>query len=260
VALNTLVDSPVLAGRYFREIQLTPGKNPPHYIDIAADSEAALAMTPETEMHLHQLVAEAGALFGSRHYRDYHFLLTLSDDVAHFGLEHHESSDDRTAERSLIDETELLAFAGLLPHEYAHSWNGKYRRPEGLVTRDYQVPMKDDLLWVYAVSYTHLDVYKRQDSHRSGLFQQQARADRIAEIFSLRNRTGPLGGFEKRAFYRPPGAGRGKQAGTQTAVDGARNQLGRRGAPLRRHGSGAAGAKHGVARSRACLLYTSRCV
>ena len=65
---------------------------------------AALAMTPETQMHFHNLVEQAGALFGSRHYRDYHFLLTLSDDVAHFGLEHHESSDDRTNEKSLIDE------------------------------------------------------------------------------------------------------------------------------------------------------------
>ena len=149
VPLTTLVDSPVIAGKYFRAIQLTPGQNPPHEIDIAADSSAALAMSPDTELHLHNLIAEAGALFGARHYRDYHFLLTLSDDVAHFGLEHHESSDDRTSERSLIDESQRIEFAGLLPHEYVHSWNGKYRRPEGLATPDYQTPMKDDLLWVY---------------------------------------------------------------------------------------------------------------
>jgi predicted metalloprotease with PDZ domain len=149
VPLNTLVDSPVLTGRYFRKIALTPGQNPPHEMDIAADSQAALAMTPEMELHFHQLVAEAGALFGVRHYRDYHFLVTLSDDVAHFGLEHHESSDDRTSERSLIDEPEKIQFAGLLPHEFVHSWNGKYRRPLGLATPDYQQPMKDDLLWVY---------------------------------------------------------------------------------------------------------------
>ena len=183
VALNTLVDSPVLAGRYFREIQLTPGQNPPHYMDIAADSEAALAMTPETEMHFHQLVAEAGALFGSRHYRDYHFLLTLSDDVAHFGLEHHESSDDRTAERSLIDETELLAFAGLLPHEYVHSWNGKYRRPEGLVTPDYQVPMKDDLLWVYEGLTEYLGSLVL--TARSGLLTQEQSMDELGGLVAL---------------------------------------------------------------------------
>jgi predicted metalloprotease with PDZ domain len=149
VSLNTLVDSPVIAGRYFRAIQLTPGQNPQHEMDIAADSAAALAMPPEMEKEFRQLVAETGALFGSRHYRDYHFLVTLSDDVAHFGLEHHESSDDRTEERSLIDDGLRMEFAGLLPHEFVHSWNGKYRRPADLSTPDYQQPMKDDLLWVY---------------------------------------------------------------------------------------------------------------
>jgi len=149
VALTTLVDSPVISGRYYRAIQLTPGQIPSHEIDIAADSNAALAMTPDTQLQLRNLVNEAYALFGARHYHDYHFLLTLSNDVAHFGLEHHESSDDRTTERSLIDESERVEFATLLPHEYVHSWNGKYRRPAGLATPDYQQPMKDDLLWVY---------------------------------------------------------------------------------------------------------------
>ncbi len=149
VSLETLIDSPVITGRYFRVIQLTPGETPSHEIDIAADSEADLALTPETEAHFRRLVAEAGALFGSRHYRDYHFLLTLSDSVAHFGLEHHESSDDRTREHSLTDEATRIDFGGLLPHEYVHSWNGKYRRPADLLSPDYHQPMKDDLLWVY---------------------------------------------------------------------------------------------------------------
>lgn len=149
VTLNRLVDSPVISGKYFRAVQLTPGETPSHEVDIAADSPAALEMSPDTQAELHQLVEEAGALFGSRHYRDYHFLLTLSDDVAHFGLEHHESSDDRTWERSLIDDDLRTEFADLLPHEYVHSWNGKYRRPAGLATPNYQEPMKDDLLWVY---------------------------------------------------------------------------------------------------------------
>ena len=189
VPLNTLVDSPVLAGRYFREIQLTPGQNPPHYVDIAADSEAALAMTPETQMHLHQLVVEAGALYGSRHYRDYHFLLTLSDDVAHFGLEHHESSDDRTAERSLIDDSELIEFAGLLPHEYTHSWNGKYRRPEGLATPDYQVPMKDDLLWVYEGLTEYLGSFVL--TARSGLLTQDQTMEELGRLVAqYENRPG----------------------------------------------------------------------
>ena len=130
-------------------IQLTPGETPSHEMDIAADSASALVMPPEMEMHFHQLVAETGALFGSRHYRDYHFLLALSDDVAHFGLEHHESSDDQDSPTASPTKAGRIDFADLLPHEFVHSWNGKYRRPAGLATPDYQQPMKDDLLWVY---------------------------------------------------------------------------------------------------------------
>ncbi len=179
VRLDTLVDSPVIAGKYLRTIQLTPGENPPHFMDIAADSAAALAMPPDTEMHFHQLVIETGALFGSRHYRDYHFLVTLSDDVAHFGLEHHESSDDRTYERSLIDDAERIYFAGLLPHEMVHSWNGKYRRPADLATPDYQQPMRDDLLWVYEGLTEYLgDVL----TARSGLLTPAQTRENMARI------------------------------------------------------------------------------
>ena len=188
VPLTTLVDSPVISGRYYRAIQLTPGQNPSHEIDIAADSAAALAMTPETQLQLHNLVTEAYALFGARHYRDYHFLLTLSDDVAHFGLEHHESSDDRTAERSLIDEAERIEFASLLPHEYVHSWNGKYRRPAGLATPDYQVPMKDDLLWVYEGLTEYLGEVL---TARSGLqTPEQWREDFAGLVAQYENRPG----------------------------------------------------------------------
>jgi predicted metalloprotease with PDZ domain len=95
------------------------------------------------------LVAETGALFGARHYQSYHFLVSLSDHVAHFGLEHHESSDDRASEKYLTDEDKLKDWAILLPHEMTHSWNGKYRRPIGLATPDFEQPMKGDLLWVY---------------------------------------------------------------------------------------------------------------
>ena len=182
--LTTLVDSPVLAGRYFRAVELTPGQNPPHELDIAADSAAALAITPDTELALHNLVMEAGALFGSRHYRDYHFLLTLSDDVAHFGLEHHESSDDRTSERSLIDDAERLEFATLLPHEFVHSWNGKYRRPAGLATPDYQQPMKDDLLWVYEGLTEYLGVVL---TGRSGLETPEQWRDELAYLVATYN-------------------------------------------------------------------------
>ncbi len=131
-SLTTLVDSPVLMGQYMKKVALQEGQSPAHELDIASDSTAALQMAPQQKRAFDNLVAEAGALFGARHYRDYHFLLTLSDHVSHFGLEHSESNDSRMGEGYLTDDAQWTLGAALLPHEYTHSWNGKYRRPGGL--------------------------------------------------------------------------------------------------------------------------------
>jgi predicted metalloprotease with PDZ domain len=149
VSLYTLVDSPVITGEYLRIVPLNPKQSPPVEMDIAADSTAALDAPPEVWDGYTNLVKQAAVLFGATHYRDYHFLFTLSDHVAHFGLEHHESNDSRTKERTLVDPELRIAHASLLSHEYVHSWNGKFRRPADLTTSDYQQVMQDDLLWVY---------------------------------------------------------------------------------------------------------------
>ncbi len=149
VSLEKLIDSPLLAGKYFVEIALAPEVTPKHFLDIAADGPEDLKLSPETVNGYSNLVRETGALYQSRHYESYHFLVTASDQVAHFGLEHHQSSDDRVAERTFIDDNLLLLSADLLPHEFTHSWNGKYRRPAGLATGNYEDPMTGELLWVY---------------------------------------------------------------------------------------------------------------
>jgi len=149
VSLEQLIDSPLLAGRYFVEIPLAPEVSPKHFLDIAADGPEDLKLTPETIQGYSNLVRETGALYQSRHYASYHFLVTASDQVAHFGLEHHQSSDDRVPEKTFVDDNLLLLSADLLPHEFTHSWNGKYRRPAGLATGNYEDPMKGNLLWVY---------------------------------------------------------------------------------------------------------------
>jgi predicted metalloprotease with PDZ domain len=148
VSLTELVDSPLIIGVNFQKFTLT-STGIPHEVDAMADTPAALEMKPETLTGLKNLVTEAYALFGARHYRSYKFLLTLSDHGGSEGLEHHESSEDGVGEKGLSDELELLDFADLMGHEYAHSWNGKYRRPAGLATADFEQPMKGDLLWVY---------------------------------------------------------------------------------------------------------------
>jgi len=149
VSLETLIDSPVLAGKYFKEIALAPEVTPKHFLDMAADGPEDLELSPEHVADFSRLVRETGALYQSRHYGEYHFLVTLSDSVAHFGLEHHESSDDRVAAKTFVEDDRFVLAGDLLPHEFTHSWNGKYRRPAGLATSNYQQPMEGDLLWVY---------------------------------------------------------------------------------------------------------------
>ncbi|MHB8404403.1 MAG: M61 family metallopeptidase [Gammaproteobacteria bacterium] len=150
VTLNNLVDSPLIAGEYFRQVNLAPGAQIPVYLDIVADGPEDLAITSQQVQHYRNLVQQEYRMFGAHHYVSYHFLFTLSDSTGHFGLEHHQSSDDRTFANYFINSDSNLVAAGLLPHEYTHSWNGKFRRPYDLWTPDFNsVPEKDDLLWVY---------------------------------------------------------------------------------------------------------------
>src|SRR4029077_1956718 len=130
----------------YRTIDLGTVDGIPHYLHLAGDSGRAVEMSAETIGHYKNLVLETGALFGSRHYRSYHFLFTLSDHTGSFGLEHHESSDNRLGERAAVDPVWQRATASLLPHEFVHSWNGKFRRPAGLATGGFDAPMKGDLL------------------------------------------------------------------------------------------------------------------
>jgi predicted metalloprotease with PDZ domain len=148
VSLTRLVDSPAMIGLNFKKVRLSTGAVP-HEMDIAGDTEEALEASPETIAGWKNLVREANLLFGARHYNSYHFLLTLSYIGEDEGLEHHESSEDGAGEEALTDQDRLIELADLLSHEYAHSWNGKYRRPAGLATADFEQPMRGDLLWVY---------------------------------------------------------------------------------------------------------------
>ena len=185
VSLTTLVDSPVLAGAYLKTYDLAPGQKPAHKINIAADSAAMAEATPEELAAWRQLVAETGALFGARHYRHYDFLLALTDHLAPNGLEHHESSDNRVPERTLHDADLLETQMDLLPHEFFHSWNGKYRRPAGLSTPNYQEPMRDELLWIYEGLTQYYGVVL---AARSGAWKAQGLHEYMAVTFARLDR------------------------------------------------------------------------
>ena len=147
VSLTTLVDSTLIAGRYLKSFDL--GGQPAVRLSVAADAAQALRLTAPILDHYRQLVTEATSLFGATHYAHYDFLYTLTDQIMPDGIEHHESSDNRSPYRTFLDEDVRRAEANLLAHEYAHSWNGKFRRPQGLATRNYQEPMLGGMLWVY---------------------------------------------------------------------------------------------------------------
>ena len=188
VSLEQLIDSPVLTGKFFREIELAPEVTPRHYLDMAADGPEDLEISPAHIDQFSKLVRETGELYKSRHFTAYHFLVTLSDETLHFGLEHHQSSDDRVAPATFISDQKFVLNGLLLPHEFTHSWNGKYRRPAGLATPNYQVPMVGDLLWVYEGLTEYLgDVL----AARSGIWTAEQYRDRLAGYAAyLDNRPG----------------------------------------------------------------------
>jgi predicted metalloprotease with PDZ domain len=148
-SLDSLVDSPLFAGRYFRSLDLDPGAKSPVHLNVFADSADTLEVRPQQLAAHHKLVLETYAMLGPPHFDRYEFLLALSDHFGDIGLEHHRSSENRRPPNYFLEWDKVGAGRDLLPHELSHSWNGKFRRPAGLATPDFNVPMHNSLLWVY---------------------------------------------------------------------------------------------------------------
>ncbi len=177
--LNTLIDSPLYAGSNFKRLDLSPGPDNPVYLDVFADKPADLEITPEELQYHKNLVIEAQKLFQSRHYDHYDFLFSVSDIVSGKGLEHHQSSEDGSRANYFTDWGAGVSGRALLPHEYTHSWNGKFRRPADLWTPNFNVPMGNDLLWVYEGL---TDYYGNLLTARSGMRTPEQARDVFAQI------------------------------------------------------------------------------
>lgn len=149
VDFETLVDSPMFAGRHYRQVDLDPGAEIPVRLNIFADTPDELAATPDQIEKHRELVDQADKLFGSRPFDHYDFLLAISGRLGSIGLEHHRSSENQVEPGYFTDWNDAVADRNLLPHEYAHAWDGKFRRPAELWTPNYNVPMRGSLLWVY---------------------------------------------------------------------------------------------------------------
>ena len=147
--LNTLIDSPVYAGVNFKRVDLSSGPDNQVFLDVFADKPEDMEISADELQQHKNLVVEAQKLFASHHYDRYDFLFSVSDTISGKGLEHHQSSEDGSPAKYFTDWASGMPGHMLLPHEYTHSWNGKFRRPADLWTPNFNVPMQNDLLWVY---------------------------------------------------------------------------------------------------------------
>ncbi len=148
--LRRIVDSPLITGANFRSIDVSGKGTPPAFLDLVSESASAIAIDDKLIANYRALVAEAVALFGGAHFPEYHFLVVCSDAVPNNGLEHLASSFNSVGERELIDDKKRKAWpAYLLPHEFVHSWCGKFRRPATMVTTNFHTPERTKLLWIY---------------------------------------------------------------------------------------------------------------
>jgi predicted metalloprotease with PDZ domain len=177
VPFNTLADSPMIAGRYFERFDLDPNAAVPVHLDVVADRPELLEAKPEQIDAHRTLVRQTYKLFGSHHYDHYDFLFSLSDHLGGNGLEHHQSSEDGTVPDFFTAWDRNADTRNLLPHEFTHSWNGKFRRPADLWTPNFNVPMRDTLLWVYE-GQTQYWGYVLEA--RSGLLTKQQMLDALA--------------------------------------------------------------------------------
>lgn len=192
VSVETLVDSPVFAGAHAKQFDLDPGAaaagRAPVRLHVVADRPAQLAATPEQIAAHAALVVQADQLFGARPFRRYEFLLALSDTLGGIGLEHLESSENAVKPDYFTDWAKSAPGRDLLAHEYVHAWNGKFRRPAGLLTPHFNTPMRGELLWVYE---GQTQFWGHVLAARSGLLSaQQARDDLAITLAWLNARAG----------------------------------------------------------------------
>lgn len=177
VSLETLIDSPLYAGRYFKTFDISAGEMVPVRLNVMADRPELLEAKPEYIETHRNLVRQAYRLFGGHHYDRYDFLLSLSNQMGGIGLEHHRSSENGTTPTYFTEWDRNADTRDLLAHEFTHSWNGKFRRPADLWTANYNMPMRDSLLWVYEGQTQYWGYVL---AARSGLLSKQQALDAIA--------------------------------------------------------------------------------
>lgn len=182
VSFNTLVDSPIFSGKYFKKFDLTQDDKVPVTLNVMADRPEDLAATDDQIKAHRELVHQANLLFGSHHYDHYDFLLALTDKLGGIGLEHHQSSENSGPRGYFTKWDKTFAARDLLAHEFTHSWNGKYRRPADLWAANFNTPQRGSGLWVYEGQTQYWGYVL---AARAGLMTAPQVEDALAEVAAV---------------------------------------------------------------------------
>ncbi|MEG2805128.1 peptidase M61 [Stenotrophomonas sp.] len=188
ISYDHLVDSPLFAGRYYQQYDLDPGAKVPVHLNVFADDAKSLVAKPEQLKAHRALVQQIYKLYGARHFDRYDFLLALTSKLGGIGLEHQRSSENSAEPGYFTEWDKNWLGRDLLPHEFNHSWNGKYRRGADLTTANFNVPMGDSLLWLYE---GQTQFWGQVLAARSGLWSVQQTRETLANVAATYDRGRP---------------------------------------------------------------------
>lgn len=186
VSLTDLVDSPVYIGRFTKTYDITPNVAPPVRFHVFAENAESLEAKPE-EINTHrEMISQAYKVFGPGPFDRYEFLIAASNTFGGTGgLEHRQSTEIGVTGGYFSKYKESVAARGVVPHEFAHAWDGKFRRPADLNTRNFNEPMQNTLLWVYEGQTTYwTDIL----AARSRMYSPEEARDAIARSVAFMER------------------------------------------------------------------------
>lgn len=183
VNFEVLMDSPLFAGRHYRSYDLGNVHGAPVTLDVVADAPQHLQAPAEAIDAHRRLIAEAGELFGKPPFRRYRYMVGLTDEMGGIGTEHLASSEI-TRSPNYFSAWQSSA-SSLFSHELVHSWNGKARRPADLWSPDFNVPMRNSLIWLYE---GQTQFWSFVLSARSGLMTREQVMDVYARLAAIHTR------------------------------------------------------------------------
>ena len=187
--LDRLVDAPVYAARYTRQLDLSSSSHVPVHLDLLADEPADREVSTTDLAELQALVVQTSKVFGPAPFRHYDALVSLSAQLSPGGgLEHLDEGENNLPANYFTASGRQLSNRDLIAHEYVHAWNGRFRQPAGLWSPNFNRPTDPSMLWVYE---GQTEFWGRVLAARAGLRTTQQTLDKLAlDAALVANRSG----------------------------------------------------------------------